>query len=284
MKCEALKDDEYDLLDLFQIVAENIYLLIFFPLVISIFASVFAYMRPEIYISQTILRIPVQAQVQIASILVSPIVLDPLAQSIGIKEEFALQIARMDLASQIQIVIGKDDLLRVDVAGKTPEQARTLASALIEAWLRSTVPVNDDRQNLETRYSVAQNGLTNTNAVLNKLLLGNKFSDKFLTIGDAGLLAMGELQSRYLQDVLSISRALKGQSRDVIILAPTLPVAPVAKKMALTAILSAVGTCLILLIYIFLRRGWHNAANDPEFAKKKLKLKQTLSAKNIFNR
>lgn len=102
-----------------------------------------------------------------------------------------------------------------------------------------------------------------------------------LTRGDAGssLIALGELQNRYLAEVLNIPRTMKGLTRDVVIQSPTLPTEPVAPKKSLIAVLASLGSGFVLLLWVFMRRTWKNAAQDPQAAEKQAKLRAAIGFK-----
>ena len=97
------------------------------------------------------------------------------------------------------------------------------------------------------------------------------------------LVALGELQARYLVDVLSIPRALQGLSRDVVIQVPTLPVAPVSPKKGLIAVITAVGVGFVLLLFVFMRQSWRNSAAANESGRKQSLLLSTLGLKPLSN-
>ncbi len=105
--------------------------------------------------------------------------------------------------------------------------------------------------------------------------------NKPLTRGEAGIsiVAVGELQSRYLAEVLSISRTLQGLSRDVVSQPPTLPTEPSAPKKSLIAMLAAFGTGFGLLLWVFARQAWKNAGKNPEAAEKQAKLLAAIGLK-----
>ena len=102
-----------------------------------------------------------------------------------------------------------------------------------------------------------------------------------LTRGEAGtsIVAIGELQTKFLSEVLVIPRQLKGYSRDVIRQPPTLPTEPVSPKKGLVAILAAVLSGFALLLWVFIREAWRRAIQDPDKAEKQKRLKAALGLK-----
>jgi uncharacterized protein involved in exopolysaccharide biosynthesis len=280
MTTELAQDDEISLLDLLLVVAENIKLLVLGPLVAGLLALGGSYLLPQSFVSEAILL--VSAPPQAAGLMKSPVVLDPVIASLGLAKGKSIEIAREDVADQIKATVAKNGLLQLDVTARTASDAQALANTIIDAWLKTTVPAEPERQDLEKRLAFAQASLKTVTALLDRLAEeGTTTLNKPLTRGEAGagLVPVGELQSRYLGEVLSIPRALKGLSRDVVIKQPpTLPTEPESRKKALIAALSAVGAGFVLLLFVFLRQAWRAAAADPESARKQ---RQLLSAIGI---
>ncbi len=275
------REDEVSLLDLMLVAAENIKLLILGPLLAGLLALGVGYAWPQKFISNAILALPAVAPTpaQAAAVMASPVVLDPIIGSLGLSGGRTLQSARVELAQQIKATVGKDLLLRLDVTAETPAAAQTLANAIIDNWLKSTAPGKLDRADLEKRLGYAQKSLNSVTRLIERLTAeGAANLNQPLTRGEAGtsIVAVGELQARYLADVLNIPRTLQGLSRDVVLQPPTLPTEPVPSKKALMAILAALGTGFALLLFVFMRSAWRGAAQDPEAAQKQARLRTAL--------
>lgn len=287
------QEAEVSLLDLLVVVAENLKLLVLGPLLAGLVALVVGFMLPQSYVSQAILLIPSQDSsstpnspnsAQAAAMMRSPLVMDPIiARDSELRGE-PIEEARSTLANKIKAAIGKDGLLRLEAKASQPQAAQVLANALIDEWLKSTIPGDQDRVDLEKRLSYARNGLDSVTILLDKLSVDGAVSlSKPLTRGEAGtsLVGLGELQTKYLNDVLSIPRALQGLSRDVVKQPPTLPTEPVSSKKALMAVLVALATGFVLLLFVLLRQGWRNAAQDPEAANKIARLRAAFGSEKL---
>lgn len=297
---EEREENEVSLLDLLVVVAENIKLLIFGPLAVGLLALGIAFAVPQSYVSQAILVLPIPAvasnqnqnqnqssafmpsPAQAAAMMTSPLVLDPLIESQKQLEGRSIEAARKKLGDQIKATVGKDGLLRLDVTATTPAQAQALANAVIDGWLKSTVPGDQDRADLEKRLGYAKVSLEVTRRLLDRLAAeGGVSLNKPLTRGEAGtsMVAIGELQARYLSEVMEIPRWLQGLSRDVVKQQPTLPTEPAAPKKSLIAVLSALTTGFVLLLWVFMRQAWRTAAKDPQVAEKQARLRAALGLK-----
>lgn len=283
MELDSLEKDS-SLLDLLLVVAVNIKLLIFGPIAIGVLALASSFALPQSFVSQAILTLPTPgpSPVQAAAFMVSPIVLDSVIASLNLSGRGPIDVARMELASQIKTTVGKDGLLRIDVTANTPLQAQTVANSVINTWLKSTVPGEQDRADLEKRLEYVKVTLESLNRLLERL--GNEGStnlNKPLTRGEAGtsIVALGELQARYFAEALTIPRLLQGLSRDVVKQSPTLPAKPLGPKKSLIAVLAALGAGLLLLVWVFIRRAWKNASKDPLVAEKQALLLVALGSK-----
>ena len=279
-----IEENEVSLLDLLLVVAENLKLLILGPIVVGLLALALGYALPQSFTSQSILALPMPVlgstptptPTQAAAMMVSPLVLDPVIQSLSLSVGHTIESARAKLTSQIKAVVGKDGLLRLDATANTPLEAQKIANAVIDTWLKSTMPSERDRADLEVRLIRAKVSLESVQRLLDRLTGdGSAVLNKPLTLGGANtsIVAVGELQARYQADVLSIPRALQGLARDVVIQPPSLPTEPVAPKKSLIAVLAALGGGFALLLWIFMRQAWRNAALDPETAEKQSKLR-----------
>ena len=285
-----MEEKEIGLLDLLIVVAENLKLLILGPIMVGLLAFGYSYTLPRSFTSQAILALPTPTPTptatatatQAAAMMVSPLVLDPIIKSLNLSRGHPIQVVRSGLANQIKAVVGKDGLLRLDVNANTPLEAQTLANAVIDTWLKSTAPGEQDRADLEARLLYAKASLESVRRLLDRLTSeGTAYLGKPLTRGEAGtsLVAVGELQARYLAEVLNIPRSLQGLSRDVVAQSPTLPTEPAAQKKSLTAVLAALGSGFSLLLWVFMRQAWKSAAQDPETAEKQAQLLAALRFK-----
>lgn len=121
---------EVSLLDLLAVVAENLKLLILGTVVVGLLALGIGYALPQSFTSRAILAWPTSTPTQAAAIIVSPLVLNPVIESLNLSGGRPIQVARTELAKQIKAAAGKDGLLRLDVTANTPLEAQALAKQL----------------------------------------------------------------------------------------------------------------------------------------------------------
>lgn len=280
-------EDKYEisLLDLLLVFAENFKLLILGPVVAALLALAVGYVLPESFTSEAILALPASVPVpsttqtptptQAAAMMVSPLVLDAVVQTLRLTPEHTIEGARTELAKHIKATVGKDGLLRLDATANTPGEAQKIANAIIDIWLKSTTPGEKDREDLEMRLIYAKTSLEAVRRLQDRLTGDDSAAlNKPLTLGGANIsiVAIGELQARYQVEVLGIPRLLQGLSRDVVIQPPTLPIEPVAPRKKLITVVATLFSSLLLLLWVFMRQAWTKAARDPEVAEKQAKL------------
>ncbi len=278
-------EDTVNLWDVLMVVVENIKLLVVGPVLVAVFAYGVGFMLPKKYESEAIILLAstsASAQ-QAAAMMLSPIVLDPVIGQLNLAQGHSVQLAREEIAEKVKTIVGKDGLLRLKSTGNSPQEAQTLGNAIIESWLATTIPKTLDKEDLEIKLAYAKNGLKTVTSLLERLNSGSKdFLNQPLTRGEAGsgLVAVGELQTRYLNDSLSLTRALKGVVKDdVLKQPPTLTTEPVAPKKSVIAIFAGLLAGLLLLVFVFLRNAWRNASQTPEVLQKKAQLAKALGVR-----
>ena len=214
--------------------------------------------------------------------MTSALVLDPVVVLLNLSEGRPIQVARKKLANQVKATVGKDGLLRLDTTANTPEEAQNIGNAVISAWLRTTIPGVEEKADLEKRLESAKASLDAVERLLKRITTeGASNLTQPLTRGEAGtsIVAIGELQTKFLGEVLSIPRTLQGYSREVVKQPPTLPTEAVAPKKALIAVLATLGSGLLLLVGLLIRRAWQTAGQNASVAKKQSELLVALGAK-----
>ena len=294
LKQEAAESDEVGLLDLLVLVAEHWKLLLAGSLLAGALAAGVAHFAPKTYVSEAILALPAppppgqrttslggkaQTARQAAAMMVAPQTLDPIVQQFKLAEGIPAEDARNHLRSRIKAVVDEEGLLRLEVGMPAPAQAQAVTNAVIDQWMKSTVPTEQDRVELERTLKLAESSLMATQQMVARLATENTDNlAKPLTRGDAGvsIVAIGELQSRYLEQVLETSRLLRGHTRDVVKQPPTLPSVPESNNMGLIGLLSALATAMLLLLWIFVIQAWRSATRDPRVAPKVLRLRSAL--------
>ncbi len=159
---ERDSDDEIDLLDLLQVIAENLRLLVLGPLAIGLAALGISFAVPPTFTATTVFMPPQQQQSgaammlqslgalgglagaaagiknpndQFVSLLKSDAVANVLISRFGLVERYESEMltdARKTLDTVSKISAGKDGLITVDVDDKDPKVAAAIANAYVE--------------------------------------------------------------------------------------------------------------------------------------------------------
>ena len=194
------EDDEISLLDLLQVVADNLRLLVLGPLVAGLLALAYSFTIPPTFTATAKFLPPQQQQSGAAAMLAGLGALGGLAGAAGIKspadqyvaflksnsvqdalvERFKLmerletksrEDARGAIGGNVQIASGKDGLITIDVNDKDPAFAAQLANAHVEELgkLLSRLAVTEAQQRrlfFEKQLANAKNNLVKAEQAL----------------------------------------------------------------------------------------------------------------------
>ncbi len=283
---EGRDQDSIGLLDLLILVAQDLRLLIGLPIVVGVVAYAATFLIPQGYVSHAILALPVNASMlsgstptgtytqtpsQAAALMVSAVVLDPVIESLRLADGRPLPVARMSLVDDVTATVERDGFLHLSVTRADPVESLATSNAIIDGWLKTTVPVDSERKELGERLAFSKVSLQAVGQSLKDLAeKGGLNLDKPLTKGEAGstIVMLGQLQAQYLNDVLLLPKLMAGMSRDVVKQVPTLVVDASKSKRGLIAASAALSMGVILLAWIFVRQAWRLASKDPQSAAK----------------
>jgi len=280
-----VQEDEVSLLDLLLVVAENIKLLVLGPLLVGLVALGIAFMLPQSYTSVAYLALG-ESGPEVQAILRTPVVLDDilrkfspdLALTEANREVFAKKNIRISAATGKKTTPG---LSKLEITSNSPKKANELASALIDAWLLSTHPKPETKIELERRLKITQDALESVSKLIARQTAES--AQVALPTMQFDMAASGaslmQLRNGYVESISAIERQLKGQTHDVVFSPPTLPTEPVSNKKALIAIMATLATGFALLLFVFMRQAWRNAAQDPESAPKIARLRAAFGSR-----
>jgi capsular polysaccharide biosynthesis protein len=271
-------EDEISLLDIMLTLAENVKLLIIGPLLVGLCALGLGYVLPRTFESVAVL----QADQGTASLMTTAAVLDPVIAKLGLGKDASPEQARRELERAVKATIGKaDKLLTLTVSASTPQQAQTIANALLEQTYAQISPKGTVRSRLEVQLAEAQERGKNSQdaaaLVIQRMesLSSNPASGGNLSqiIGYAELLgASAAAQTQ----VSALEAQLEGLSASQLVQPPSLPEKASQPKKGLLAIGSTLATGFLLLLFIFVRQALRTAAVDPEAADKLARIRRAL--------
>lgn len=259
-------EDEISLLDILQVVADNLRLLVIGPFLAGLLALAGASFWPKTYESTAILR----ADQTTASVMLSAAVLDPIARNTGYATNMSTDEARIKLAQQIKASINaKDKLLTLTTQADTPQGAQALAQGVLQQTFTQSQPRDSEKLRLEKQ--LAQAKAREAEATQAMQLLAKKLD----AVGGSGAPEMAQGYAQMIGVVkdsqaaqLDIDRQLQSLDTSALVQQPTLPTKPVAPKRGLVAILAALAVGFFLLLFVFIRQSIHNVSQNSESARK----------------
>lgn len=234
----------------FNFLSGHLKLLILLPLAVGILAVLVALSWPKSYVSTTLLLVPtdVMNSNQVAAIMRA----DPILRAMDPATDPEVS------ARRVSSRVGRDGMVRVEVAGDTPEQAQQSAKALIDAWLRSTAPGEVERSDLIARRDRAVTDFKNVQAGLDAVTRAMATKEGASTEAMMRMATLSESADRIFTIIQLTTRRLEGIPRDVIRQAPSLPAKPRQPHAALVAFAGALVTVFALLLGLLLRHRYRS--------------------------
>ncbi len=290
MTTESYQGQELTLLDLLIICLENIKILTFVPLAAVLVAWPVTTLLPQTFVSYALVSLPSPSRfqsltpAQASTLMASPVVIDPVITSLGLPEGKDIQISRANITNKIRVSVGRDGYLHLEVKATAADTANKLANAVIDSFLKATLPREQERIILEKQLFNAQNGLRLTTSIINKFAYdGGKVRENQYppqVSSSSGLANIFEVQAQYLSEIETISRGIQGLSRDIVTQPPTLPKEAVEPRTNLVLLAVALFAFGFSILWIFLSVYWKTASQSPELAAKQAKLISMLGLKS----
>lgn len=268
------EDGEIHWLDVLIVVTENLRLLVLGPVVVGVLVLAVGWMLPRTYESRAILK----GTAQVASLLNTPQVIDPVIEKLHIrKAEETQHEVRHRIQKSVKVSYSsKDALIHLTAQAATPEAAQLLAQALLQSYFTQSKPRGPERERLQALLSITQARLQQASGVAEqmsqRLAREEGKNSTAMSQGYASLIAsMDVLENKY-QDTL---KELQGVDESHLLQPPTLDRIETAPKVGLMAIVAALGSGLVLLLFVFVRQSLRNSAHDHETAGKLQDLRQS---------
>jgi uncharacterized protein involved in exopolysaccharide biosynthesis len=257
---------EIGLLDLLQILADNLRLLVLGPIAAGLVAFGGSSVLLKTYESTAILK----AEESIANLMLSELVLDSLAVKLAYTPSMDKDDAHEKLKKLIKVSYNaKTKLVTVVTQDNTPEAAQSLATDLLLATFSTTQPRGFEKLNLEKQLDQLQSrekDLVQTAKLIEKRI--NKTdgkSDVQITQGYAELIGIIE---KTQDSQIKLEKLLKGFDESNILQEPTLATKKIVPKRGLISIMATLASGFALLLFVFVRKTLHSASNDARLAKK----------------
>jgi capsular polysaccharide biosynthesis protein len=276
------EEKQISLFDLLLVVADNLRLLILGPLLVGLLALGIGFVLPKSYTSEAYLQLEESAKV-VEAMMRSPAVLDVVLKQFPTPSG-GTDRAREELSRKFRFGTSSINqktgagVTKLEVEDEIPARAQGLANALIDAWLATTKPQPESLLELTRKRKLNQDALDTVSQLLKRMADETASLIQPNVKYELGTQSVQLLQLRngYVGEIASIDLQLRGQTRDVVASPPSLPTEATKPRKSLIAVLAAFGAGLALLLWVFMRQAWTNAAQNPETRQKQGRLRAAL--------
>jgi uncharacterized protein involved in exopolysaccharide biosynthesis len=272
------EDDEISLLDILVTLAESWKLLVFGPLAAAVLAGALSFLWPKTFESTAIVRL---TEAEVALVGAAP-VLDPLIVKFDLLPEFDgnQDDARAYLAKKIT---GKFDkktgLSTIATIAATPERAQAMGVAAIDALLLELLPKGKNKDQVEQAINSNEGIIANnTDAVeqLKKQMGRQGQNDTGLEVVMKHYATLTAEVARKELENIELKKSLTVKGAEVFVQQPGLPQRKTSPKLSMVVLLAFLASGFALLLFVFIRKAWRNAAQDAELAVKIARIKSLL--------
>jgi LPS O-antigen subunit length determinant protein (WzzB/FepE family) len=277
-------DDEIDLLDVLVTVAEHIKLLVLGPLLAGLTALGVGFALPETYQSTSLLMVEKsnrQLNVNTMSTLAtSATVLDPVAKSLGLLDRgLTIERAREQLLQQVKVSVGRNDkLLSITTTAPKAEQAQLLNRLLLQHLFEQSRPQGAELARLKA-WLAQEHASYGRGTKIEENLAGQLGSGKALDkIPEAYSSIFSTNLTRWAV-IQTLEAQLAGLQQTDIAQPATLPEQPSMPQKSLIALVAALATGFVLLLFVFARQALRNSIANPKSAAKLARIRRVLGLK-----
>ena len=274
----TFEDDEISLLDILLTLAESWKLLVFGPIIVGVLAGALSFMWPKTFESVAIMRL---TEEETALLHAAP-VLDPVIEKFGyLKDadgfkEDARKALKKDL---IFASDKKTKLATITAKATTPDQAQALGNAAIAALLTELQPKGQERALLQKTIAINERAIGQSEDALESIqrsLKRGTLSDQMQESAIKNLAAIILEITKRSQENETLRQKLDIKGAEVFVQQPSLPQRKTSPKRRMVVLLAMLASGFALLLFVFIRSAWRNAAQDAESASKMARIKSLL--------
>jgi uncharacterized protein involved in exopolysaccharide biosynthesis len=264
-------EDEISLLDLLTTVSSNLRLLVLGPVLAGLLALGICYLVTPTFESRSVLRFQSDNELNndtVAALLGSTDLLLPLLSQTPWLVQNGSRSGSLDaLRQRVQTMVNKKDgTVTLVTTAPTPEGAHTLQKNVITLLRQLTMPKGNRLAALQQQKTMVETTLAELDKVMPTLarqVAANTADSENAARTYSLLLQQRDASQRALQNILY---SLQSFGDEVFAQAPTIPDTSVKPQKALIALLAALATGFVLLIWVFIRQALRNAAQNPQDA------------------
>lgn len=271
-------DDEISLLDILVTLAESWKLLVFGPLIAAVLAGALSFLWPKTFESVAIVRLTEEDVVLLHAVPV----LDPLIEKFGylkdadgIKED-----ARKELKKNLIFASDKKTkLATITAKASTPDNAQALGKAAITTLLIELQPKGQEKALLQKTIAINDRAIEVSEDAIESIQRSLKrggLSDQTQESAIKNLAAINsDIAKRALENE-TLRQKLDAKGEEVFVQRPSLPQRKTSPKNGMVVLLALLASSFVLLLFVFIRKAWRNAAQDAESASKMARIKLLL--------
>lgn len=279
-------EEEIDVFDILIALAENWRLLFWGTLLALVLSSTALIFWPRTYESFAIVSAPRQISVQgvaqgvdvhqMAVLLESRDALVSIQKRLGRPEDPG---ALPQLQKDLRIEKDRSNaFVKIIARGRSPELAQKTAQAAVEELIarsRRSGLVGDRIKGVIKAELAGLARDEELELVLAKKIPTAKGADLHDLAGSYAEIARTSSERRLA--ILSLQSQLDGVAGANVLVQPFLPQKPVAPRPVLVLTVGSVGTLLLLIVFVFMRQGWRNAAKTASGSGKIARLRAVWS-------
>ena len=278
-----VNSDEIELIDLLIVIAENLKLLIFIPLLVGVATLGFSYGMDKTYQSESMLSLDKPgldfSGHLLSSYLKSADVLEAVASDIKFEPTQSMTSRVTALRNSLQVSVGnQDQIVTLKTQAQTPKAAQELNASIWQHALKKTVPNPAELERLQIQLKAAKERLDSGNSLeaITVKALANGVTNESTSRLYSELLTSN---SALLRNIVLLESQIEGLTSDNFSQQPTLPEFPIRTKKVLPAIVSTLGTGVLILMFVLARQALRSAVQNPEQANKIRRLRRSLGFK-----
>jgi uncharacterized protein involved in exopolysaccharide biosynthesis len=270
------QDYEISILDILVVLAENIRLIIIFPLVIGLIALGISFLIPPTYQSVSWLALGEGDMNGMQSREVMEKVLEKTDWIHASTREAALK----KLGSKLQISFNKKyNCLSITSEASTPQKAADLNALLINEYRAYSLPkgkalegVNEKIRMLSDELSVLELVAKKISVNVEKVVPGTEGDNVARSYA-----SINEKMPIVKQGLYGLRQTLLGFGAEVFIQHPTLPENPIKPKKAQFAIMMTIASGFLTILFVFIRAAFRNLSRDAEASEKIQRIRKGIS-------
>ncbi len=272
------EDDEISLLDILVTMAESWKLLVFGPVAAAVLAGALSFLLPKTFESVAIVRL---TEEDVALLHAAP-VLDPLIEQFGLlaKAGGIVDDARQGLKQRVLFAYDKKTkLTTISTKAETPDQAQALGGSAIAALLKELQVKGQEKALLQKTIAINERAIETAEDAIESIQRSLKkgvLSDQAQESAVKNLAAINSDIAKRKQENETLRQKLEIKGVEIFVQQPSLPQRKTSPKRSMVVLLALLASGFTLLMFVFIRKAWRNAAQDAESASKLARIKLLL--------